>query len=416
MSTPNQIDPFGLPPEEAIQWFREKGFALTWDWRELWQGEHSSAFTVAKATQLDILADIRKAVDDAIANGSTLQAFKKGLKPLLQSKGWWGIKEQVDPQTGEVTEVQLGSPRRLKTIYDTNLRQSMSAGRWQTARRLKTNRPYLRYVHRFGSSPHANARPQHQRWHDLVRPVDDPSWEHIMPMNGWGCHCKVQQMNERDLARYGLKVSDAPDLPTRTWVNKLTGQTLQVTDGIDPGFDYNPGKAQRGFEPLGSLPVLRPVKTFSDMGRPNAADATRLPAAPPQLIARGTGSGAIVRSEFRKLFGVPDGMSEGRIADPQGCQVAFHTDLLRYIMRKPGRVPFLPHAKATVEDPFEVWMTPYRRTDGTVEMRKRYVGLFAGGERTLVVVEQNGAFNIYDKRGIDGQRQGYLLYAKGEQS
>jgi uncharacterized protein with gpF-like domain len=237
-----QIDPFGLPPEEAIKWFREKGYAISFDWHEVWQQQHALAFTVAKAMQTDLLADLKQGIDDALANGTTLRQFIKDLKPLLQEKGWWGEKEMVDPKTGEVKTVQLGSPRRLKTIYDTNLRQSHSAGKWGTFQRNKAVRPYLRYVHRYGKTRNAHARPSHQQWHDLVRPVDDPCWDHIMPMNGWGCHCKVQSVNERDLARYGLAVSAAPNLERSVWHNPATGQTMIVTKGIDPGFDYNPGK------------------------------------------------------------------------------------------------------------------------------------------------------------------------------
>jgi uncharacterized protein with gpF-like domain len=240
---PAAIDPFGLPPEEAIKWFEAKGYAISWDWRDVWQQMHSQAFTVAKAMQKDLLADIRAAVDGAIKNGTTKRQFSKDLKPMLQERGWWGKKEVTDPETGKVTTVTLGTPRRLGVIYDTNLRQSHSAGRWQTAQRLKETRPYLRYVHRHGDQPPSSGdRPQHRHWHNVVKPVDDPIWDHIMPMNGWGCHCKVQQLNERDLERYGLAVSGKVPLPKVGWTNPRTGQTMMVTRGIDPGFDYNPGK------------------------------------------------------------------------------------------------------------------------------------------------------------------------------
>ena len=43
--------------------------------------EHARVFTVAKAMARDVLEDIRAAVDDAIANGTTLDTFKKTLRP-----------------------------------------------------------------------------------------------------------------------------------------------------------------------------------------------------------------------------------------------------------------------------------------------------------------------------------------------
>lgn len=254
---PTEVHPFGLPPKEAVDWFRAKGLALSDSWLEVWQEEHAQAFTVAKVATEDLLADIRTEVDAAIADGITLHEFRKRLRPRLEAAGWWGESEVTDPETGEVKRVQLGSPRRLKTIYDTNLRQAHSAGRWERIQRSKERRPYLRYVHRFGKSSHANARPQHQQWHDVVLPVDHPFWDHAYPMNGWGCHCKIQQMSERDLERYGLTVSErAPELKMRSFVHRITGATIKVPEGIDPGFDYNVGKAPRG---TGAAPPRSPV-------------------------------------------------------------------------------------------------------------------------------------------------------------
>ncbi|EDS5133801.1 phage head morphogenesis protein, partial [Salmonella enterica subsp. enterica serovar Minnesota] len=45
---------FGLPPERAIAYLKNKGYRITWDWEEMWQEAHAQAFTVAKLTRLDI--------------------------------------------------------------------------------------------------------------------------------------------------------------------------------------------------------------------------------------------------------------------------------------------------------------------------------------------------------------------------
>ena len=52
-----------LPPKQAVAYLQRKGFAFSWDWEELWQDAQAQAFTVAKVTRLDILQDIRDAVD-----------------------------------------------------------------------------------------------------------------------------------------------------------------------------------------------------------------------------------------------------------------------------------------------------------------------------------------------------------------
>ncbi len=43
---------------------------LGFSWQDVWKSEHAAGFTVAKAMDLDLLADIRSAVDQALAEGS----------------------------------------------------------------------------------------------------------------------------------------------------------------------------------------------------------------------------------------------------------------------------------------------------------------------------------------------------------
>lgn len=232
--------PFDLPPREAVEYFRRKGLRPSWAWEDVYAEEHARVFTVAKAMQIDVLEDIRTAVDRAIAEGTTLAEFRRELTPQLQERGWWGRQSRRDPRTGEDEVVQLGSPRRLRTIYEANLRSAYAAGRWEQIERTVTARPYLRYVALLDGA----TRPQHRAWHDVIRPADDPWWQAHFPPNGWGCRCSVQQLSERDLQRFGLRVSPAaPPVVTREWTNPRTGERRRVPAGIDPGWEHHPGRA-----------------------------------------------------------------------------------------------------------------------------------------------------------------------------
>lgn len=233
--------PVSLPPAEAVEYFRRKGVEPEgFDWRDVYAEEHARVFTVAKAMQLDVLTDIHAAVEEAIAEGTTFEQFKRELTPTLQEKGWWGRKVMKDPKTGEEREVQLGSPRRLKIIYDTNLRAAHAAGKWEQIERTKARRPFLRYVAILDD----RTRPVHRGWHGTVLSADDAWWGTHYPPNGWRCRCSVQQLSQRDLDRYGYELSpEAPPSPTREWINPRTGEVRQVPMGIDPGFDYHVGKA-----------------------------------------------------------------------------------------------------------------------------------------------------------------------------
>lgn len=230
----------GPVPREALAYFRAKKLKPGFDYRDVWREEHRHAFTVAKAMQQDILVDIRDAVDDAIANGIPFDQFSKNLTPILQEKGWWGRKDVVDPLTGETISAQLGSPRRLRTIYNANVRSARSAGQWDRIQRTKRTHPYLLYE----LGPSEQHRVEHANWSGILLPVDHPFWKTHFTPNGYGCKCHIRQVSKAEYSRLsasGKYQTEAPKIETRDWVNKRTGEVETVPVGIDPGWDINPG-------------------------------------------------------------------------------------------------------------------------------------------------------------------------------
>jgi SPP1 gp7 family putative phage head morphogenesis protein len=212
---------------------------------------------------MDVLTDIKQAMEKAIENGETLESFKKNLTPLLQEKGWWGKKEMVDPLTGKTVNAQLGSDRRLKTIYDTNTRSAYQQGRWERTQ-ASTAHPYLMY--RVG--PSKNHRKEHLQWDGLVLPKDDPWWNSHYPPNGWGCKCwtmAVSEERKQRLEETGIKVppstggepgytvpvkTKAPPNQYKTFVNERKGTVERVPVGVDPAFNWNVGKKGRNEDAL----------------------------------------------------------------------------------------------------------------------------------------------------------------------
>lgn len=255
-----EATPPQLLPEEAIAFFRAKGIAFGFDWRDVWQEEHAKAFTVAKAMSRDLIEDIRQAVDDALTKGTTLAAFRAELTPLLMARGWWGRSLETDPLTGEQRVVQLGSPARLRTIFDTNLRSAYAAGRWERVQRQKKVFPFLIYE----SVKDGRERPEHGAWHKTILPVDHPWWDTHYPPCGWNCRCTARPVNQRMLDRRGETVTEEPiRFPERDYVNRRTGELTRTERGIDPGFSFNVGKAY--LDPLAPKPMP---------GAPGEADAT----------------------------------------------------------------------------------------------------------------------------------------------
>ena len=56
---------FGMTPEAAVAYLKQKGIAVSWDWQDMLDDAHATAFTVAKTAKMDVLSDIYSAVVDA---------------------------------------------------------------------------------------------------------------------------------------------------------------------------------------------------------------------------------------------------------------------------------------------------------------------------------------------------------------
>jgi uncharacterized protein with gpF-like domain len=234
----------GIKPADAIA-VLEKRLAnpvQTFHWTDLWQHDHARAFTVAKSAGFDILDDIADAVAASVGKGLTERDFEKLVTPALIEKGWVGRKPVLDPETGQMVNAELGTPRRLLTIYDTNMRMSYNAGRWASIMRNVEDQPWLLYLH--GGSRHP--RPEHLAWDHTCLPADDPWWNTHFTPNGWGCSCQVVALSDRQKGQMegaGLLKLKRPALKLVAYTNPRTGEISEVPEGIDPGFAYNPGQA-----------------------------------------------------------------------------------------------------------------------------------------------------------------------------
>ncbi|MGF6098888.1 phage minor head protein [Pseudomonas sp. 18175] len=246
---------FGLEPLKAVAYLKSKGYAVTWNWQDMLDQAHDQAFTVAKAMRIDLLSDIRGALETALQEGQTLKQFIGNLQPILESQGWWGKQVIVDSQgVGEL--VQLGSPRRLKTIYQTNLQSSYMAGRKASMEETAESHPYWMYIAILDDK----TRPSHRALHGRVFRHDDPIWAAIFPPNGFNCRCRVVALSEAAVRRRGLVVISSEgntfSETVETGVDKRTGTVrtatvtgLRTTDAAgkpvtfrtDPGFNHAPG-------------------------------------------------------------------------------------------------------------------------------------------------------------------------------
>lgn len=222
---------FGLEPRRAVEYFRAKGYRLAFSWEAMEAEAHARAFTVAKAMRLDVLATIRSELDRALAEGATLADFQRALRPRLEALGWWG-KQVMERPDGTAQLVQTGSPRRLETIYRTNLQSAYMAGRYRDFYDNREARPFWMYVAVMDS----RTRPAHAALHGKVFRFDDPIWKSVWPPNGYNCRCRVRALSPRDMERKGLYLSESgEDLTTFQETDPRTGEVRDRVSYKGPG-------------------------------------------------------------------------------------------------------------------------------------------------------------------------------------
>ena len=254
-------DGASLPFREQIDFFKRKFNLPTRTWTDIWQSQHDVAFVVAGAVKADLINDLRTSVHSAIAEGTTLARFRKDFDGIVARHDW---------------HHKGGRDWRTRVIYETNLRTSYAAGRWQQLQAVKATRPYWRYRH---SDATTDPRPEHLAWDGLILAADDPWWKTHYPPNGWGCQCYVEALSKRDLKRLDRKGPDrAPALNRREVTVGTRGprpRKVDVPEGIDPGFAYAPGEAVLSRTQQYRIVTMETLLRGAEQGQPTTG-ATRI--------------------------------------------------------------------------------------------------------------------------------------------
>lgn len=223
---------FDVPFKEAIDRFHAKGLKQSFAWQDVLRDEHKASFTVAKMMDVDMLADVKASLDDAIANGVVFKDWADQMIPMLQQKGWWGRKAILDPISGQTIVAQLGSSSRLQTIFRTNMQSAYAAGHWDQIEEQAEDAPYLMY----DAIDDYRTRAEHKAWDGKVLPVTDKFWKTHSPPCGWNCRCTVIQLDESDLEQLGVTPDKSPKTSYYDWKNPRTGEVMKVPVGVDPSF------------------------------------------------------------------------------------------------------------------------------------------------------------------------------------
>lgn len=268
------------PDVRAVAFLEGKGLKRSWRWPSIWQTEHAYGFTLAGVYRLDVLAETKRLVTEAVAQGQTLETFRAGFTEKLQGLGFAG-PQLVEEFAEGPRKVELTAPWRVKVIYDTNVRQAYAAAEWQAIEDTAADFPALQYRH----TPQQHPRLNHLAWDKMVLPVTHPFWKTNFPPNGWYCKCFTIQVSVDELASGAVKLTGDDALhatgyderPERwkEWRHAKSGRVDRAPEGVTPGFAYNAGLERR--RNLGELLQRRIESLDPDMARAASADLVNLP-------------------------------------------------------------------------------------------------------------------------------------------
>jgi hypothetical protein len=409
MGVDERIDPTSLPFDEAIAFYRQKVNLPTEHWNDLWEGMHARAFVVAGATKAELLADLRGAIDKAIAEGTTLETFRKDFDGIVAKHGW-----SYNGERGWRTGVML----------ETNMRTAYAAGRYQqlTDPELLKDRPWWKYVH--GDSKHP--RPLHLSWNGTVLRYDDPWWQtHFCP-NGWGCNCKVHSLSADDLKELGKAGPDtAPDDGTYTWTDKRTGEVREIPKGIDPGWGYNVGEAAWGKQLAEDALAARRTAGDDAWRRLTPGDwrsAERPERLPPQRVkAEPLPAAQDAQARAKALKGLLGGQAEKVFEVGAGgwkLPALVNAEALAGHVES-SDAPLLGLLPTVLEEPQEVWVSfEKHEPTGRVALKTRVIKHVAAGARRVFLTALTGEKGVLEDwavvapQDVNRLRQGKLVFAK----
>jgi len=390
----------------AIDYFRDKVNVKGESWDALWQGQHATAFTVAGAMKDDLLCDLRQAVDKAISQGMSLAEFRTQFKDIVAKNGWTGF-------TGEGSE--KGMNWRAKVIYDTNMRQSYNAGRWQQLQHFDI------WVYHHGDSRYP--RPEHKAWDGLALKKDDPWWSTHFPQNGWGCKCYVTGYSSVRAKVKGVEVGTAPNDGTFEYVNKRTGEVSQVPRGIDPGFDYSVGEAKFGKRlSEQEFAEFQEAKTpkWQSLTPGNWQTAGRPERLPHRALPVELGESAATAEETVTALKTVLGGDEKLFTTPAGPVLIDAVTLGEHI--KPERTVYFPLLADALENPQEIWQSFEQHVaTGKLVLKTRFVTVYELRDGRAILLVTNAVkgvlsgwtfFSAADMKYLNKQRIGELLFSE----
>jgi len=212
-----------LPMAEAQAFWADKVKLGPGEFAKLTAEAKAKAFAVSGIAKGDELNTVFTALQRAIDQGTTLEAFKAECAQIFERRGWTGKRAW-----------------RIDNIFRTNIQTAYNVGHYKQLQEAKDLFPYWQY----SAINDAHTRPPHLAMDNRVWPAGHPMWDIWFPPNGYRCRCSVIGITARQAERQGLTVET--DDPTNGLIEPIdykTGNRMPARQLLpDPGFNINAGR------------------------------------------------------------------------------------------------------------------------------------------------------------------------------
>lgn len=218
----------------ALAFLKKKKPVTQEIYKRLDEQSRAKAFTVSGYSSLEILNTFLDALEKAVEEGTTKDAFRKTMNHFLQDNGYEAM-----------------NPWKSDTIFRTNVQTAYNVGHYEsmTDSTVMQLRPYWQYK----TAGDGDVRDAHAAMHGRVFRADDPVWDVWYPPNGFRCRCIVVSLSKNQVEQRKLQVEKKAPYN----VDLETGEILPVFP--DKGFSNNPAKKEWKPDMKGIRPELKGI-------------------------------------------------------------------------------------------------------------------------------------------------------------
>lgn len=178
------INPFKLKHEEAIQYFLNKSPILFDKLEEISAKVQESYFYIKKSTSLEVTKALYNNLLSTLNEGKTFKDWLKMSEDVLNKSGFGN------------------NPWYLELVYRNNLMTTYNAGTFYNQELNKKNKPYGMYD-AVGDNRTTDLC---KSLDGLVYPLDHSFWKNFLPPNHHGCRSRRIALSKDDVKEYGLTI------------------------------------------------------------------------------------------------------------------------------------------------------------------------------------------------------------------